>query len=103
MWHVPVEQQSLESISARGVLGYETSQGTWGWVLNGKKDCLIGRASLGQDQICPMHPDTFSHEICSPCPACSGLGQLSCLFPVQGSMAGAGSRAPTTNGCFGQG
>lgn len=30
MWHVPGEQQSLEGISARGVLGYETFQGTWG-------------------------------------------------------------------------
>lgn len=30
MWHVPGEQQSLEGISATGVLGYETFQGTWG-------------------------------------------------------------------------
>lgn len=48
MWHFPVEQQSLESISARGMLGYETFQGTWGWVSNGKKKgCPVGRALWG--------------------------------------------------------
>lgn len=44
MWHVPGGQQSLEGISARAVLGNETFQGTWGWVLNGKKKgCPTGR------------------------------------------------------------
>lgn len=93
MWHFPVEQQSLESISARGMLGYETFQGTWvGSQMGRRKAALWGGLS---GAICPIHPDTFSQQICPPCPACSGLGQLLCLFPLQGSVAGADSRAPT--------
>lgn len=53
-----------------------------------------GEGSLGQDPVCPVHPEQIWWLNVFSCPACSGLGQLLCLFPLQGSVAGVGSRAP---------
>lgn len=101
MWHVPVEQQSLEGISARGVLGYETFQGTWGWVLNGKKKgCPMGRALWDKTQSAlyiQIHSATRSVLLAILLRA----GPALVLVPSAGQCAW--SRQQSIKGCFGRG
>lgn len=78
----------------QGSAGLRNLSGPLGLGLEWEEGLPHGEGSLGQDPVCPRHPDTFSHQICSPSPVCSGLGQLLCSFPLQGRVAGAGSRAP---------
>lgn len=88
----------MEGISARAVLGYETFQGTWGWVLNEKKGCPMGRALWDKTQSALYRhiqpPDLFSF------PSLLRAGAAPVLVPSTGQHGW--SQQQSTNGCLGQ-